>query len=151
MKAACELKCGTAASPTDHTEALARVQEFVAVRDGFGGDKIKRAAHAAVHGHYVSDRYSPCPGAHVTCEFEGSEHQISTDIADGVTGGGRARVPLVQARAAVMRLAAQEALQVAGTIRSPVPDHISHLNTINHTDGETSVYSVSSRTRPPLT
>jgi hypothetical protein len=38
-----------------------------------------------------------------------------------VAGGGRARVPLVKARAAEMRLAAQEALKVARAVRAPVP------------------------------
>ena len=121
MKAACELKCGTAASPTDHTE-------FVAVRDGFGGDKIKRAAHAAVHGHHVSNMHSPRPRLHVACKFERTKHQIAADVADNVAGGGRARVPLVKARAAEMRLAAQEALKVARAVRAPVPHYVGRLS-----------------------
>jgi len=106
----------------------ARVQEFEAVRDGFGGDKIKRAAHAAVHGHHVSNRHSPRPRLHVACKFERTEHQIAADVADNVAGGGRARVPLVKARAAEMRLAAQEALKIARAVRAPVPHYVGRLS-----------------------
>ena len=104
------------------------MQEFVAVRDGFGGDKIKRAAHAAVHGHHVSNRHSPRPRLHVACKFERTEHQIAADVADNVAGGGGARVPLVKARAAEMRLAAQEALKVTRAVRAPVPHYVGHLS-----------------------